>query len=66
MFLLSVQDTEKQLAEAADAEQKLSVYESLLKELIDAQQALKEELKDDPVSELNLTFFNTVSSALVA
>lgn len=50
VFLLSIQDSEKQLGEAHTADSKLSIYESLLKELIDAQQALREELKDDPVS----------------
>lgn len=51
VFLLSVQDTEKRLAEANSPENKLSIYESLLKELIDAQQALKEELKEDAVGQ---------------
>lgn len=48
--LLVLQDIDKQLAQADTHADKLSVYESLMKELIDAQQALREELKDDPVS----------------
>ena len=48
--LLTVQESTKQLSGATDAESKLSIYETLLKELIDAQQALREDFKDDPVS----------------
>lgn len=48
--LLSIQQNAKQLDESgSSAEQKLSLYESLLKELIDAQQSLRDELKDDQV-----------------
>lgn len=50
MLLLSIQQNAKQLSEAASIELKLSLYESILKELIEAQQSVKEELKDDPVS----------------
>jgi signal recognition particle subunit SRP68 len=48
--LLTVQESSKQLLEAIDIESKLSVYETLLKELINSQQALREDLKDDAVS----------------
>ena len=48
--LLTAQESTKQLAETTDVESKLSVYETLLKELIDAQQALREDFKDDAVS----------------
>ena len=44
-----MQESSKQLEEADSVDQKLSIYESLLNELIDAQQSLKEEYKDDVV-----------------
>ena len=49
VFLLSLQEGETHITDAATTESKLSVYESLLQELIDAQQSLKDDLKDDPV-----------------
>ena len=49
VLLLSIQENVKQLSEAPSSDQKLSLYESMLKELIEAQHSLKEELKDDPV-----------------
>ncbi len=49
-LLLSVQESERQLTEADTVEGKLSICETLLKELIDAQQSLRDELKEDPVS----------------
>ena len=48
-FLLSVMESERQLGEAGNTDSKLSICESLIKELIDAQQALRDELKDDQV-----------------
>jgi len=48
--MLSIQQNAKQMNDSlSSAEQKLSLYESLLKELIDAQQSLRDELKDDQV-----------------
>ena len=47
--LLSVQESQKELQEAESHDSKLSIYESLMKQLIDAQQSLREELKEDPV-----------------
>lgn len=49
VFLLSVNESDKQIEEAEDVDSKLSVCESLLKELIDAQQALRDDLKEDQV-----------------
>ncbi len=60
VLLLSVQESERQLAESDSTEGKLSVCETLLKELIDAQQSLRDELKDDPVSK-GLLKINPVS-----
>ena len=48
--LLTLQETEKQLDASSSTADKVSVYETLMKELIDAQQALREELKDDQVT----------------
>ena len=50
LTLLALQEVDKQLAEPSTGDNKLSYYESLLKDLIEAQQALKEDLKDDQVS----------------
>lgn len=50
LFLLSVQESEKQVQEVKGIEAKLSIYETLLKELIEAQQSLRDDFKDDPVS----------------
>ena len=47
--LLVLQDVDNQLEQAETHADKLSVYESLMKELIEAQQALRDELKDDAV-----------------
>ena len=60
MALLVLQDVDNQLAQADSNADKISVYESLMKELIDAQQALRDELKDDAVCAriLNLPFIS--------
>ena len=50
VFLLSVTESEKQMVDAENVDSKVSVCETLLKELIDAQQALRDDLKDDQVS----------------
>lgn len=54
VFLMGLKEFDTQLEQAEDVELKLSVYETLLKELIDAQQSVKEENKEDPVSLLFL------------
>ncbi|XP_074647585.1 signal recognition particle subunit SRP68-like [Tubulanus polymorphus] len=48
LFLLSVQASEKEIKEATTIDSKISVYESMFKECIDALQALRDELKNDP------------------
>nr|CAG4640797.1 EOG090X04NF [Eulimnadia texana] len=45
LFLLAIQELKSNLAEAADDEAKLSMYESLLLDCKDSVQALKEELQ---------------------
>lgn len=54
VLLLSIQQNEKQLSGTVPSttEQELSICESMLKELIEAQQALKDDLKDDQVHKL--------------
>ena len=54
LFLLSIQELEKQINEAEGTEAKLSIYETLLKELIEAQQSLRDDFKDDVVSHFML------------
>lgn len=46
-FLLSVEESKKSMAAAGTSDSKLSMCETLLKELIEAQQSLRDELKDD-------------------
>ena len=48
-FLLSVEESKRQMAAATSTDSKLSVADTLLKELIEAQQSLRDELKDDVV-----------------
>lgn len=50
LFLLSVADAEKEMETADNVDSKVSVYESLLKQCIEAQQALRDTLQDDNVS----------------
>lgn len=50
LFLLNLQESDKQVESAEGFDSKLSVIESLLKQCIDAQQVLREMLNDDQVS----------------
>ena len=50
VFLLTVQELEQQLAGLDTIEGKLSIYETLTNELMTAQQSLRDELREDPVS----------------
>jgi len=47
IFLLSVADSEEQLRSSVTIDGKLSILETSLKELMDAQQSLRDECKDD-------------------
>ena len=51
LFLLNVADTDSNVAQTAGLENKISIYESVLKQCIDAQQALRETLQDDQVGD---------------
>ena len=50
LFLLNMQDLETELESAESLESRVSIYESILKQCIDAQQALRDALQDDAVS----------------
>nr|KAG5707690.1 hypothetical protein BaRGS_003265 [Batillaria attramentaria] len=47
LFLLSQTDAEKELEAADTIDSKISIYETLLKQCIDAQQALRDALQED-------------------
>ncbi|KAL3877845.1 hypothetical protein ACJMK2_035489 [Sinanodonta woodiana] len=47
LFLLNVQESPKEIEKAQGLDNKISIYESLLKQCIDAQQALRDTLQDD-------------------
>ena len=49
VFLLNVQESNKEIESAEDVDSKISIYESLLKQCIDAQQILRDSLQDDAV-----------------
>ena len=49
LFLLNMQDLNSELESADEVESRVSIYESLLKQCIDAQQALRDVLQEDPV-----------------
>ncbi|XP_011455290.1 signal recognition particle subunit SRP68 [Magallana gigas] len=47
LFLLNLQDSTKEIESAEGIDSKISIYESLLKQCIDAQQVLRDTLQDD-------------------
>lgn len=49
LFLLNLQDSSKEIESAEGIDSKISIYESLLKQCIDAQQVLRDTLQDDQV-----------------
>ncbi|KAL8616979.1 hypothetical protein ACOMHN_041897 [Nucella lapillus] len=49
LFLLSMGDAEKELETADTADSKVSIYETLLKQCIEAQQALRDSVQEDTV-----------------
>ncbi|KAK6187871.1 hypothetical protein SNE40_005802 [Patella caerulea] len=48
-FLLNLQDSTTELKSAEGSDSKLSIYESLFKQCIDAQQLLRDALQEDPI-----------------
>lgn len=49
-LLLNIEHNAVQLDETTSDEHKLSLYESMMKALVEAQQILRDDYKDDPVS----------------
>ena len=49
LFLLNLQDSSKEIESAESIDSKISIYESVLKQCIDAQQVLRDTLQDDQV-----------------
>lgn len=49
LFLLNLQDSTKEIESAESIDSKISIYESVLKQCIDAQQVLRDTLQDDQV-----------------
>ncbi|KAK3089911.1 hypothetical protein FSP39_007594 [Pinctada imbricata] len=47
LFLLNVQESAKDIESAESVDSKISIYESLLKQCIDAQQILRDSLQED-------------------
>ena len=57
LFLLSMTDAEKELEAADTTDSKISIYETLLKQCIEAQQALRDTLQEDTVRLLSAAVF---------
>lgn len=49
VFLLNVQESTKEIESTEGIDGKISIYESLLKQCIDAQQIMRDSLSDDAV-----------------
>lgn len=56
MFLLTEHESIEEVKAAADAETKIEVYDRVIKDCVEALQALKEELKSDEVKLLLYCF----------
>lgn len=49
LFLLNLQESSEEVEQAEGIENKISIYESVLKQCIDAQQVLRDSLQEDQV-----------------
>ena len=54
LFLLNLQDSSKEVEMSEGIDNKISIYESILKQCIDAQQVLRDSLQEDQVRIKNL------------
>ena len=54
VLLLNVEHNAAQLADTTSDEHRLSLYETMMKGLVEAQQILRDEYKDDPVSHFDI------------
>ena len=50
LLLLNINGYEQQISGTESIDGQLSIYEKMAKDLVDVQQLLKEDYKDDPVS----------------
>ena len=50
LFLLNLQESSKEVEMSEGIDNKISIYESILKQCIDAQQVLRDSLQEDQVS----------------
>ena len=58
MFLLNVQEYEKQIQAASGFDVKISIFENILKESVDVIQIVRDELKLDQVNYILSQFSN--------
>jgi len=58
LLLRNIDHNATQLTETTSDEHKLSLYESMMKTLVEAQQILRDEYKDDPVGSRHFTLFS--------
>ena len=49
LFLLNLQESSKEVEMSEGIDNKISIYESILKQCIDAQQVLRDSLQEDQV-----------------
>ena len=57
MFLLAERESEEEVKAAGDSDTKITVYDRIIKDCVEALQIVKEDLKSDPVST-----FTTITS----
>ena len=57
--MLAERESEEEASAASDAESKLTVYDRIIKDCVDALQVVKEELKNDPVRLLTFQCFTS-------
>ena len=53
---MAERESEEEASAASDAESKLTVYDRIIKDCVDALQVVKEELKNDPVRLLTFQY----------
>lgn len=65
LFLLNLQDSSEEVEKAEGFDNKLSIYESILKQCIDAQQVLRDALQEDQVLLLHVAYSYTLPLRLL-
>ena len=65
LFLLNLQESSQEVEKTEGEENKISIYESILKQCIDAQQVLRDSLQDDQVRYTHQRWQNTLKLLLV-